>query len=349
MIVYFPLIDCKLSGQIKSRLTLKMNNTKSEITFGIFSVYRDALMGGAILCIMLYHSLVGCDGLLRLRITGKIGVEFFLFLSGIGLYYSLKKKNNLQSFYNRRLIRILPEYLLLATPLYLAHMYSHNDSLLDFVANLTTFNFFFGDGLYFWYIHIILICYLIAPFYYRIVERTSIIYIVPIVVLLLSYIISYYYREYQMILPRYASFLLGMGVGKMAFQEKEIWGEKMMIVISPFIICLLYLSTFKGEILGVWMEPAYYFWIIIPLLLYMALIMEKSKQLCRIFTFLGSISLELYLLHEYFFLRVARYFLPGVFLPCIVSILLVIPFAWMLQKLNIRIVKLIKSLTNKNV
>jgi len=42
---------------------------------------------------------------------GNVGVDIFLFLSGIGLYFSYKK-NNLKQFYMNRFVRILPEFIL---------------------------------------------------------------------------------------------------------------------------------------------------------------------------------------------------------------------------------------------
>ncbi len=72
-----------------------------KLNWGLFSEHRQALMGGAILCIMLYHSFQGAsDGTIsRIFVTGKIGVEFFLIISGVGLYFSLSKDSNLKRFY----------------------------------------------------------------------------------------------------------------------------------------------------------------------------------------------------------------------------------------------------------
>ena len=44
---------------------------------------------------------------------GSSGVEIFLFLSGMGLFYSLSGDPRLSEFYRKRLTRILPAYLVL--------------------------------------------------------------------------------------------------------------------------------------------------------------------------------------------------------------------------------------------
>ena len=47
---------------------------------------------------------------------GNRFVDAFLILSGIGLYYSFKKNDNVLQFYIRRLIKLLPAYCILAIP-----------------------------------------------------------------------------------------------------------------------------------------------------------------------------------------------------------------------------------------
>ena len=69
----------------------------------LLSKHRNALMGIAILWVMLYHLYDYTDALPSL-VRGIIGigyggVDMFLFLSGFGLYYSLSKKNSSLSAY----------------------------------------------------------------------------------------------------------------------------------------------------------------------------------------------------------------------------------------------------------
>lgn len=65
------------------------------INLNVFSQYRSALMGFSTILILICHSIeyVGVDkGIMyHLLVQGNRGVDIFLFLSGIGIFYSLSK------------------------------------------------------------------------------------------------------------------------------------------------------------------------------------------------------------------------------------------------------------------
>ena len=254
-----------------------MKNNKM-LNWGLLSTYRQALMGGSILLIMLYHSFHESSNgtITRFFVTGKMGVELFLILSGIGIY-------------------------------------------------------------------LIIVCYLIAPFYFKLHTKEVLYKSMPLIVLLMSYIISYYYPAYQMILPRYAAFILGMTLGQFVMNNNVIPLGRIIVWAWPFVVTLLYLSTYKGECYGLWIEPIYYFFFSIPLMIYMTLLLFKNARVCSIFGFLGSISLELYLLHEIFFLKVAKMFFYNDIVICIVSIITAVPFAFLLSMINSYILKWINK------
>ena len=89
------------------------------------STYRTQMMGIATLMIIICHScaskVIMPSFLAYLFRFGNIGVDIFLFLSGIGLYYSLSKNNlsskeDYTSFYKRRFYRIYIPYLIVFIP-----------------------------------------------------------------------------------------------------------------------------------------------------------------------------------------------------------------------------------------
>lgn len=98
------------------------------IDLSSFSTFRAELMGVAVILIMASHTLGGYAA------YGIIGVEWFLFLSVIGQYYSLKKNSDSYSFYKRKILRILPAYLIVAIPYFLI---KYPSSLKDFVIRLS--------------------------------------------------------------------------------------------------------------------------------------------------------------------------------------------------------------------
>ena len=81
-------------------------------TIETVSKYRNQIMGLAILWIILFHTGMSLPfPLSQLKQQGFGGTDIFIFLSGFGLYYSLKKDNNPIEFYKRRLTRVLPAYI----------------------------------------------------------------------------------------------------------------------------------------------------------------------------------------------------------------------------------------------
>ena len=96
------------------------------------STYRSELMGFAILWIMSFHfEFIQIFPVHFLTQFGYAGVEIFMVVSGLGLYYSLEKDNNVIHFYKRRFFRIIPIYYLLGIA----------DSIIVYKDNLITYLF----------------------------------------------------------------------------------------------------------------------------------------------------------------------------------------------------------------
>ena len=84
------------------------------------SKYRGELMGLAILFVMLFHvSVPRTDAFFGIRRMGNIGVDMFFFLSGIGLWYSWTRNADAMNFFKKRLLRIYPAWLILASLYYI--------------------------------------------------------------------------------------------------------------------------------------------------------------------------------------------------------------------------------------
>ena len=75
------------------------------------SRHRTALMGFAIIGILLFHSRIAVPYIDNLFVIGYGGVDIFLFLSGFGLFFSFSENQNLASFYKKRFLRIFPAYI----------------------------------------------------------------------------------------------------------------------------------------------------------------------------------------------------------------------------------------------
>ena len=91
-----------------------------DIELANMSRFRGELMGAAMLFIILFHvALPREDAFYGLRRMGNVGVDMFLFLSGIGLWFSWAKNPDVKRFFIRRYLRIYPAWLIIACLYYI--------------------------------------------------------------------------------------------------------------------------------------------------------------------------------------------------------------------------------------
>lgn len=152
-------------------------------TCDILSRQRTTLMGIAIIMILIFHYTEDCkiykmhySGFVEWYKTyiGSSSVDLFLFLSGMGLYYSMKKNSSLFAFYRRRLARVLLPYLLVAVPAwYWFDMVFSGEPALRMWQDLAFVTFFTEGVRWFWYIGAILAGYLIYPAVFVLADRCA--------------------------------------------------------------------------------------------------------------------------------------------------------------------------------
>lgn len=83
-----------------------------------FSTARAQIMGYAMLCIVFFHSsfpIAETSLFYAIKNLCDIGVDIFLFVSGIGIWFSLNKHANVAAYVQRRCLRILPAFLIVNT------------------------------------------------------------------------------------------------------------------------------------------------------------------------------------------------------------------------------------------
>ena len=91
-----------------------------QTDFSDLSRYRSELMGLAMIFVMLFHVwLPKSNPMYGLVRCGNVGVDMFLFLSGIGLWFSWTGNRSLPRFFRKRYIRIYPAWLIMACLFYI--------------------------------------------------------------------------------------------------------------------------------------------------------------------------------------------------------------------------------------
>lgn len=318
-----------------------------EIKFSDLSKYRGELMGFAMIIVVLFH--VGgfrhdtfwyC-----LSRCGNVGVDLFLFLSGIGLWYAWTKQPSLRHFYWRRYIRIYPAWFIIAC-IYYIPKYTNGDLTLGFTISEIAINwgFWHHDELNFWFIPSIMMLYTIAPAYMALILRHDSFRWMPIAAIILCFMVQYWQPVHstvghlEIFFSRIPIFLLGINAGEWVKQKRTIepqgiWMLAIIFVMSA-IVCINFENGLRGRF-PLFIERMAYIPLTISMLLLLCRLFDVLPQWShKPFVFIGGISLELYLIHIEFVLKplkahklVSGYWDTAIALLIISSIL-----AWLLHK-----------------
>lgn len=137
--------------------------------------YRGELMGIGAIGVLVTHAseFVNCPGLIEKAITyGGLGVYFFMFLSGVGLYYSMGKhgEKGIAVFLKRRITRVFIPYLLIAAVWYGIKYILLEHSVMMFLYELSTLSYWLEHkGA--WYVAALVPIYALYPFYHLWLEK----------------------------------------------------------------------------------------------------------------------------------------------------------------------------------
>ena len=315
-----------------------------DIELQNISRYRGQLMGAAMLFIMLFHvELARSDTFFGLRRMGNIGVDMFLFLSGVGLWFSWVKNPSYRQFYTRRLIRIYPTWLVVACLYYIPRLPVNDfSSALNLFMEISfNWNFWLHDELNFWYIPAIMALYLAAPPYMALIRRHPVYRWLPVVMVMWCILVQWVTPIHQAVghleifWSRVPIFFIGINMGEMVRQKRTIDGQGIWMLWLMFIMALAASIFLEQERHG-------HFPLFIERMLYIPLTVTAVMLLNRIFrrlpacanraiAFVGALSLECYLIHIHFVLH----YLPRQwtywpkFAACLV---ITLPLAWLLSK-----------------
>ena len=293
-----------------------------DIELANISRYRGELMGVAILFVILFHvGLPREDAFFGLKRMGNIGVDFFLFLSGMGLWFSWTKKPSLRHYYLRRFLRIYPTWLLIACLYYIPdylnlELIGHrgqSTNILDLIGDISiNWDFWLHDELTFWYIPAIMLFYIVSPFYMNLIIKHPTYRWLPILMIMWCVIVEYVVPIHEAVghleifWSRVPIFFLGINIAA-AVKRKETIGVSFIWIIGViFLITLascIFLEQVKHGQFPLFIERMLYIPLTITaILLLSCLFSNTSKHINKVLKLFGTLSLEIYLIHAHFVL-----------------------------------------------
>lgn len=324
--------------------------------FSQLSKYRNGIMGLAMFSIMLSHQEFSSFPPFNFfHNYGHWGVEIFLFLSGMGMVRSLAK-NSVRIFFYHRLQRLFPACLFFG--LFKWSIFQVDDSCLS-ELHINLWSCFSLD---LWFIHSIIIYYIMSPLLYRFLMKYPELGALTVLIayflshFFLTPIVGYNWRSpigvLTWTLGRLPVFVFGMFF---ALSPKIIYKQRLYMCLGAFIFAVLLVIIAKMIELPLWISC------FLPLCTALGtpvmvigciILLSRIPALFRHFCFFtGSISLELYLIHEFVIwsLYLKAYNLYNNMLLLLVAILLSFVLAYVGKTILNRILVSITSSNDKNV
>lgn len=326
--------------------------------FSTISIARPVLMGIAMIWIVLFQSGIPAPENPLLRILyyvfidfgGGIGVPIFLIVSGFGLMHSNAKRpvyggfKNWISFMKKRLIKILIPYTIIFIVYYLI-FHLQSGSIGDFFAKYTIWEFFKTGFREYWYIHAILILYIIFPIIAILFDKLKphIAFIILLIFsigldILLSFTLPTY-SNIEIFLTRIPCFIMGCYLGKLSIAGKK---HNLLTLSLTFIgLIVSFILVFLGIRYSFGSHILRYLFALLSVFIVMTLsiLIVKIKIKFKLLTYIGKNALYIYLIHILLFGIFAKYTNLNVF----VTLLLVIVISFV----SVLLINILKRIHNK--
>ena len=312
---------------------------KAKKTFNLFAISeaRNVIFGIATLWIGLFHSdylndtisyYIKSDFIAEplkfIRGTGNVGVDMFLFLSGIGLYFSFTKDSHVLSFWKKRLMRVLPSAFLIAT-FYFSFRYVNgrfNSGPFYYFLRETFLYFFVKGERVFWFISLILLMYLVFPIFYKIIDKWKAWGMIGMVAVVIAgtfairAIAPGVYSNVEIALCRIPVFVIGIWAGRFVMEKKEIDRRWLWLVLAVAVGMLVLMANYNAIVKAIVpgytkeMETMYIFiyrYAACPLGIALVVLNSfictelrhrgKANLLRNFFEFVGMYSMEYYMIY----------------------------------------------------
>ena len=340
-------------------------------TYGCLSSQRGRLMGAAMLMVVLFHvggarhdTLFYC-----LSRCGNVGVDVFLFLSGIGLWFSWSKirsksrvkddglrndaggdategrasLKSLSAFFRRRYARVYPAWLVVACIFYLPRFFDGRLSALDTALSIAiNWGFWQHDELTFWFVPAIMALYTVAPAYMELIRRHPECRLMPVAAMVLCVLVQYWpplhsaVGHIEIFTSRIPIFLIGINMGQAVMERRPIkragWGMVLAIFALSALACVNFEDGLRGRF-PLFLERMVYIPLAVSMSLLLARLMEPMPRWAGApLAFVGAVSLEIYLIHAQFVLLPVQRWHLGYWPTAIAVVAASALLGWLLHK-----------------
>lgn len=294
--------------------------SQDKYNWSCLSKYRNSIYGVSIILVILFHffdRVRHLNGIfaeisrLYWILIGSVGVDIFLIMSGVSLFYSLKKNSNVLEFYIKRCKRIIVPYLIVG----FIFWYIKDIALLKLgtvalIKDMLFVTFFTNGDRTFWYILAIMIIYLFYPLIFKIYSKIDKVSEIVTMFLIgaivgVNYLIYLYdidlYNNIEIMLTRFPAIILGAYCGKRVYDKAKI-RKVDFIVLGASIIVDLSINFFRiieagyiGEKILRYVQISR--GIVAIFIVSLVLAMIKNIKVEGLLSKVGEYSLDLYLVH----------------------------------------------------
>lgn len=335
------------------------------------SRFRSEHMGMAMLFIILFHvALPRYDTFYGLRRMGNLGVDMFLFLSGVGLWFSWMKTYVREKamataavsspsssffrewwlFYWRRLKRIYPVWFILASLYYVPRyhggweLWGDGHGLIDLAGDvLINWDFWLHDELTFWYVPATMMLYIFAPPYMELIRRHPIYRWLVIVMIMWCILVQYITPIHQAVghieifWSRVPIFFLGINMGEAVRRKDTLDGQSIWMIWIMFAMTLGSAIWLEQELHGrfpLFIERILYIPLTVTTILLLNRVFRRTPQRFNNFVaWFGMLSLEAYMIHIQFVLKWVEAYHLGYWPTFLLTVLITMPLAYLLNRI----------------
>lgn len=270
---------------------------------------RLATMGIAAILVMIVHLWGATEWpmwLQHIQQFGQNGVDIFLFLSGLGCFYSISSRST-GEFYQRRFLRIIPSHLIVLIAYGLIKVLSWKYSVWDYYYENSLLAFITHGYTLGWFVSAILILYAITPLLYKLYTKRNVWYWILFAVILLidsqmcfMNLGDMVYNIRELFFNRIPVYMLGFAVGD--YIKKNPEHEVQLVSFKWIASTVALLALF---FINSWFAPQS---IVMDLCHYIAILLAPVCVLWLTYLFnhiphqfitdIGNMSLETYLINE---------------------------------------------------